>query len=51
MKTASQILGHSSIGITADLYTHVMEDTKKQAALQVGQELFGKNKESEPELQ
>lgn len=43
MKTASQILGHSSISITADLYTHVMEDTKRQAALQVGQKLFGKN--------
>ena len=41
MKTASQILGHSAIGITADLYTHVLEDTKKEAAIQVGKELFG----------
>ncbi|WP_370871624.1 tyrosine-type recombinase/integrase [Pectinatus haikarae] len=24
MKIASQILGHNSIGITADLYTHVL---------------------------
>ena len=47
MKTASQILGHSTIAITADLYTHVMEDAKKLAAVQVGQELFGK-KESKP---
>ncbi len=44
MKTASQILGHSTIGITADLYTHVLEDSKKEAALQVGKELFRKSK-------
>ena len=43
MKTASNILGHSTIGITADLYTHVLDDTKQEAALQVGKELFGKN--------
>lgn len=41
MKTASLILGHSAIGITADLYTHVMEDTKKEAAIQIGKEIFG----------
>ena len=33
MKVASDILGHSSIGITADLYTHVITDLKKEAAL------------------
>lgn len=44
MKTASQILGHSTIGITADLYTHVLEDSKKAAALQVGKELFRNSK-------
>ena len=42
LKTASQILGHSSIGITADLYTHVLEETKKDAAKQVGKTLFKK---------
>ena len=42
MKTASQILGHSSISITADLYTHVLEDSKKEAAVQIGNTLFGK---------
>lgn len=50
MKTASQILGHSSISITADLYTHVLEETKKEAAAQIGNTLFGdskKNKESD----
>ena len=44
MKTASQILGHSAIGITADLYTHVLEDTKKEAAIQIGKELFGEKR-------
>jgi len=42
LKTASQILGHSSIGITADLYTHVLEETKKDVAKQVGKTLFKK---------
>ena len=41
LKTASQILGHSSISITADLYTHVNQDLKAQAAKQVGSTLFG----------
>ena len=40
MKTASQILGHSTIGITADLYTHVLEDTKKKNTIQIEKELF-----------
>lgn len=43
MKTASQILGHSSIAITADLYTHVTQDNKKLAARQVADTLFGKS--------
>ena len=37
IKTASEILGHSSISITADLYTHVLEDMKFQAAKQIDQ--------------
>ena len=41
LKTASEILGHSSIAITADLYTHVMEDTKLAAARQIGECVFG----------
>lgn len=40
MKVASEILGHSSIGITADLYTHVITDLKKEAALKIGREIF-----------
>lgn len=42
MKTASEILGHSSISITADLYTHVLQDTKQIAANQISNLLFGK---------
>jgi len=45
MKVASQILGHSSIGITADLYTHVLAETKKDAAIKIGNEIFGNNTE------
>ena len=41
MKIASQILGHSTIGITADLYTHVLHESKKEAADLIGKELFG----------
>ena len=41
MKTASEILGHSSIAITADLYTHVMQKTKEKAAAQIGEYVFG----------
>ncbi len=47
LKTASAILGHSSIGITADLYTHVLEDSKKNAAERIGHELFGRNETTE----
>ncbi|NLU09404.1 MAG: site-specific integrase [Tepidanaerobacter acetatoxydans] len=32
LKTVSEILGHSSISITADIYGHVIEEKKKQAA-------------------
>ena len=41
MKTASEILGHSSIAITADLYTHVMQKTKEEAAGKIGDYVFG----------
>ena len=41
MKTASEILGHSSIAITADLYTHVMQKTKEEAAGKIGDYVLG----------
>ena len=31
MKITSQMLGHSSIGITSDIYTHVLTDMQKHA--------------------
>lgn len=47
MKVASQILGHSSIGITADLYTHVLTDLKKDAAVKISSKIFGKAENKE----
>ncbi|GBG56056.1 site-specific integrase [Sporomusaceae bacterium FL31] len=47
LKVSSQILGHSSIAITADLYTHVLKESKKEAAERVRQTLFGKNDKKE----
>lgn len=41
MKVTSEILGHSSIGITMDLYTHVLTDMKKDAANKIGNEILG----------
>ena len=32
MKVVSEILGHTSSAITADLYTHVLEDTVRRAS-------------------
>nr|WP_326493150.1 hypothetical protein [Clostridium estertheticum] len=32
MKTVSELLGHSNIAITADIYTHVMPKGKNDAA-------------------
>lgn len=34
-KTVSELLGHSTITITLDLYTHVTEDLKKEAIMQL----------------
>ena len=49
MKTASEILGHSSIAITADLYTHVLQEAKEKAAQQVGAAIFGKQDDASVE--
>jgi integrase len=40
-KTVSERLGHSKIGITMDLYTHVMPGTQKQAARKIEEMLAG----------
>jgi len=39
-KVASQRLGHSNIGITLDLYSHVMSDMQKDAADKIDVGLF-----------
>jgi integrase len=40
LKTVSDQLGHSGIGITADLYTHVRRARHHEAAERVAQLLF-----------
>ncbi len=45
MKVISDILGHSSLSITADLYTHVMDASKLDAANKVTNVIFNKFKE------
>jgi integrase len=35
-------MGHSTVGITADLYQHVMTDMKKEAAEKVRGIIFNK---------
>ena len=37
MKVASERLGHSTINITADLYTHVSRDLDKDASERINQ--------------
>lgn len=40
-KVASEMLGHSSVGITLDLYTHVPAGMKSSAAQKVGKGILG----------
>ncbi len=40
LKVVSEILGHSSISITGDLYSHVIEEQKKDAANKLGKYLY-----------
>ena len=32
LKTASELLGHSGINVTANVYTHIMDDQRRAAA-------------------
>lgn len=41
MKTLQMILGHSSLAMTADLYTHVLSDTKQQEMKQIENGFIG----------
>lgn len=42
LKVTSRILGHSTIGITADLYTHVLDELNKSAAINMNNMLYRK---------
>lgn len=39
IKTVSDILGHSSIAITGDIYAHIIEEQKREAANKIGKYL------------
>jgi len=43
MRTIMEVLGHSNISTTADIYAHVMPIVKKQAAEKINAILMGKN--------
>lgn len=40
LKLAQKLLGHASLAITADVYTHVSERGEKDVALAVEREIF-----------
>lgn len=40
LKTASELLGHSTIEITADIYTHLSQKEKNRAAEQLCNSIF-----------
>lgn len=44
LKTTSELLGHSSIEITADIYTHLNERTKNRVAEQLCNSIFNEEK-------
>ena len=41
-KVASQRLGHSSISITLDLYSHIIGNLQTEAANKIDEEIFKK---------
>ncbi len=41
MKTVQEMLGHSTMQITADIYSHVVAEVSREAADRVGDVLFG----------
>jgi integrase len=41
-KVVSQHLGHASVSTTYDIYSHVMPDLEKEAALRIEAKLLGK---------
>jgi integrase len=41
LKLAQKLLGHSSVGITADVYTHTSEESERDAAKALERAIFG----------
>jgi len=41
LKLTQKLLGHSSISTTADVYTHISEETEREAALTVEEAICG----------
>ena len=48
-KVASERLGHSTIGVTLDLYSHVLNEMQEDAAKKLDEGLFQKNGDSDNE--
>ena len=46
----SEVLGHSSIRMTADVYGHILNPDREAAAEVMGEMLWGSEKESEEVL-
>lgn len=40
-KVVSEMLGHSTVAVTLDIYSHVMPDMQEDAAAVIGALLFG----------
>ena len=41
MKVVQDYLGHTQLSTTADIYTHVLPDVRRDASERLGQVLFG----------
>lgn len=41
LKLAQRLLGHSNIGTTGDIYTHLSEQSEREAALAVERQIYG----------
>jgi integrase len=42
MKVVQEVLGHAQMSITADLYSHVVPELRREAADRIGEGLFGR---------
>jgi len=50
IQVVSEVLGHSSIRMTADVYGHILNPDREAAAEVMGEMLWGSEKESEEVL-